>query len=160
VLRPLITASASLVGAAAVVVWRLREARSRVTARRIVAPPLGMSTGLAMFLVPAARVPWWWAAAAFVLGAAVLAIPLVRTTSLVCRDDGIHMQRSRAFIAILLGLVAIRLVLRAYVEQYVSPMQTAALFFLLAFGMIVRWRVAMLLEFRRLEAAAPVQPTT
>ncbi len=31
-----------------------------------------------------------------------------------------------------------------------SIQQTAALFFVLAFGMILRWRVSMLLEYRRL----------
>ncbi len=60
------------------------------------------------------------------------------------------MQRSRAFLWILLGLFAVRLALRAYVERVVSPMQSGGLLFLLAFGMILRWRVGMLLEFRRL----------
>jgi len=36
------------------------------------------------------------------------------------------------------------------VEQYLGPLQTGALFYLLAFGMIVRWRVGMLREYRRL----------
>jgi membrane protein CcdC involved in cytochrome C biogenesis len=60
------------------------------------------------------------------------------------------MRRSRAFIAILLGLAAIRFALRQYIGQLVSPQQTAALFFILAFGMIVRWRVEMLRAYRKL----------
>ncbi len=60
------------------------------------------------------------------------------------------MQRSRAFLWILLGLVAIRWVLRGWVEQYVTPVQTGAIFFVLAFGMIVRWRAAMLVRYLRL----------
>lgn len=149
-LRPLIAAAVSLAGAAAMIAWRLQETRTPVTARKIIAPPLGMSTGLAMFLYPAARVPWSWAAAAFLLGALVLSIPLVRTTRLERRGDEIVMQRSRAFLAILLGLLVVRFALRAYVEQYVSTIQTGGLFFLLAFGMILRWRGTMWLEFRRL----------
>jgi membrane protein CcdC involved in cytochrome C biogenesis len=149
-LRPILAAVASLAGAAAMVAWRLRETRTPVTLRKIIAPPLGMSTGLAMFLYPAARVPWSWAAAVFLLGAVVLSIPLVRTTRLERRGDVIVMQRSRAFLAILLGLLVVRFALRAWVEQHVSTLQTGGLFFLLAFGMILRWRGTMWLEFRRL----------
>ena len=130
--------------------WRVREARTPVSTRKIVVPPLGMSTGFLMFLAPAARVPWAWASAAFALGALVFSIPLTRTSRLVRTGDVVWMQRSRAFLWILIGLVAVRTALRAYVEQVVSPLQTGALFFVLAFGMIARWRIAMLLEYRRL----------
>ena len=41
---------------------------------------------------------------------------------------------------ILLGLAALRLALRGYVGQVLSAQQTAGLFFVVAFGMIVRWR--------------------
>jgi membrane protein CcdC involved in cytochrome C biogenesis len=60
------------------------------------------------------------------------------------------MQRSKAFLAILVALVAVRLALRGYVEDVLSPQQSAAVFFVLAFGMILRWRVAMWREYRRL----------
>ena len=35
----------------------------------------------------------------------------------------------------------------------IDPRQTGALFYLLAFGMIVRWRAEMYAQFRRLQAA-------
>ena len=149
---PLLLLAGSIAGALVVLAWRVRESRSPVTMRKIVAPPLGMSTGLSMFLLRAARIPWSWAAAAFLLGAVVLAVPMVRTTVLVRQSGVVMMQRSRAFLWILLGLVVIRFALRAYVEQYVSPIQTGSIFFLLAFGMILRWRVGMALVYRRLMA--------
>ena len=62
------------------------------------------------------------------------------------------MRRSKAFLWILLGLVAVRLVARSWVEQYVDPLQTGALFFVLAFGMILHWRVRMYLQYRELTA--------
>jgi membrane protein CcdC involved in cytochrome C biogenesis len=148
----------TLAGAAAMLAWRVREARTPVSTRRIVAPPLGMSTGFLVFLAPAARVPWAWASAAFALGALVFAVPLARTSRLVRTGDVVWMQRSRAFLWILAGLVIARTALRAYVEQVVTPLQTGALFFVLAFGMIARWRVGMLLEYRRLLAAPPAPP--
>jgi membrane protein CcdC involved in cytochrome C biogenesis len=147
---PYAPVAAAVIGTVAVLLWRIREAQRPVTTRAIVIPPLGMSTGLSMFLVPAFRVPWPWGIAAFALGALLFARPLVASTKLHRQGDVVMMQRSRAFMAILLGLAAIRLGLRQYLGQFVSAPQTAALFFTLAFGMIVRWRTEMLLAYRRL----------
>ncbi len=147
---PFAPVAAAIVGTLAVLAWRIRESQRPVTTRGIVIPPLGMSTGFSMFVVPAFRVPWLWALGAFVLGAVVLARPLLASTTLERDGDAVMMRRSRAFLAILLGLAALRFALRQYVDQVMSPPQTAALFFILAFGMIVRWRSAMLLEYRRL----------
>ncbi len=147
--RPLLIL-ATLAGAAAVIAWRFRESSRPVTTRAIVAPPLGMSTGFLMFLAPAARIPWTWAAGAFALGAVVFSIPLARTSRLARVGDDVVMERSKAFLWILLALVAVRFVLREYVEHVVTPIQTGAIFFVLAFGMILRWRASMLLAYLRL----------
>lgn len=146
---PLVAVGTSLVGASAMIAWRLREASRPVTIAKIVGPPLGMSTGLAMFLAPAVRVPWSWAAAAFLLGAAVLAIPLARTSTLIRSGGVVLLRRSPAFLGILGALVVARLMLRAYVERVASPAQSSGLLFLVAFGMILRWRVGMLRAFLR-----------
>ena len=132
--------------------WRIRETQRPVSAVSIVAPPLAMSTGFLMFLRPEFRMPWPWAAGAFATGAMVLAYPLLRTSRLAREGETIVMRRSRAFLLILLGLVVVRLALRDYVGQILPLPQTAAVFFVLAFGMIVRWRTWMLTEYRRLRA--------
>jgi len=62
----------------------------------------------------------------------------------------VMMQRSRAFFAVILFLAAIRILARSYFDTFLSVRQTAGLFFVLAFGMILRWRVQMLLEYRKL----------
>jgi membrane protein CcdC involved in cytochrome C biogenesis len=140
----------SLIGAALVLAYRIRESTRPITTRKIVIPPLGMSTGFSMFLYPPARIPPLWAAAAFAAGALILSYPLVKTSKLTRIGDVVMLKRSRAFLGILLGLVAVRIGLRSYVGQYVDPLQTASLFFVLAFGMIVVWRVRMLIEYRQL----------
>ena len=142
----------SLFGATVVIGWRMREAQSPVTFRKIVIPPLGMSTGFSMFLYPPARVPLSWALGALVLGALVFAYPIVHFSRLRVHENRVYLKRSPAFLWILVGLVAVRFGLRSYLEQYIDPLQTGALFFLLAFGMIARWRVGMLREFRALES--------
>jgi len=142
----------SLAGLGAVLAWRVREGRTAVTIRKIVIPPLGMATGFSMFLVPAFRIPWGWAAGAFLMGAAVLAYPLLRSSRLVRDGEAIMMQRSNAFFLVVIALAVIRIVARGYIDTFLNLNQTAALFFVLAFGMILRWRLRMLWEYRQLAA--------
>ena len=148
----------ALAGAGAMIMYRSREARRPVTTRAIIVPPLGMSTGLCMFAYAPTRVPLTWALCALALGALVFAEPLIRTSRLQRQGDTIMVRRSPAFLVTLLVLVAARFALRAWIEQYVAPLQTGALFFLLAFGAVVRWRVTMLLDYRRVRAAAAPVP--
>lgn len=149
-MKPTLLLLVSLVMAGLVLAWRMRETTRPVTLAKIVIPPLGMSTGLLMFLYPPTRVPWSWAITAFALGALLFAYPVIKTSILMRSGDTILMQRSKAFIWILLGLVAVRLIARNYVERYVDPLQTGSLFFLLAYGMIVRWRLHMFMQYRTL----------
>ncbi len=130
--------------------WRIQESRSAVTLRKIVIPPLGMATGFCMFVVPAFRVPWVWALGAFILGALVLAYPLVRTSRLTMDGDTVMMRRSAAFFVVVVVLAIVRFFARGYLDSFISLEQTAALFFVLAFGMILRWRMSMFFQYRRL----------
>ncbi len=141
----------SLVGGAVIVAWRVRETQTPVTAKKLLIPPLAMSSGFFMFLAPQVRIPWSWAASAFAAGALLFSYPLIHTSRMVRQGDVILMQRSRAFLVILLGLFAVRLLARQYVEQYVSIPQTGALFFILAFGMLLPWRLAMFASYRGLQ---------
>jgi membrane protein CcdC involved in cytochrome C biogenesis len=140
----------SIAGFVAVMAWRIREGRTVVTIRKIVIPPLGMATGFCMFLAPAFRVPLAWAAVSFAAGALVLAYPLLRTSRLTLDGESVMMQRSRAFFVIIVALAVVRILARGYLDQVISVEQTAALFFVLAFGMILRWRMSMFFEYRRL----------
>ncbi|HUK19568.1 MAG TPA: cytochrome c biogenesis protein CcdC [Bryobacteraceae bacterium] len=129
---------------------RVRETRTPVSTKKIVIPPLGMATGFSMFIVPAFRLPWAWAGMAFLIGAAGLAYPLLRTTRLVREGDVVTMQRSTAFFSVIILLAAIRLLARGYLDRVLSVEQTGALLFVLAFGMILRWRTRMLFDYRKL----------
>jgi membrane protein CcdC involved in cytochrome C biogenesis len=143
---------APVAGGAAVMVWRFQETRTPVTAKKILIPPLGMSTGFFMFVSPAMRFPLSWGIGAFLFGALVLSWPLARTSTLEREDDVILMRRSPFFLVILLGLLALRLGLHDQIGHLLPPKQTAAFFFVLAFGMIVRWRASMYRAFLRLQA--------
>jgi membrane protein CcdC involved in cytochrome C biogenesis len=155
-MAPSLTAiGGSVAGAVAVIVWRVRETRTPVSTKKIILPPLGMATGFCMFLVPAFRVPWLWALVAFLIGAVALAWPLLATTRLIRQEDTIMMQRSTAFFSVIIALAAIRLLARGYFDKLLTFEQTGGLFFILAFGMIVRWRLHMLLNYRKLMRQQP-----
>ena len=106
-----------------------------------------------MFIAPVFRVPWRWALAAFLTGGIALAWPLLRTSRLVRTGDLVTMQRSNMFFAVIVILAGIRIAARAYLDSVLTVPQTAGLFFVLAFGMILRWRTQMFLEYRALLAA-------
>jgi membrane protein CcdC involved in cytochrome C biogenesis len=147
---PIASFGAALIGTVAILAWRVRESRRPVSLKSLIIPPLGMSTGFSMFVVPAFRIPLVWGLVAFVLGAFVFAYPLVSTPQLTVEDGLIMMRRSRWFLVVILALAAVRLGLREYISSIISVQQTAGLFFVLAFGMIVRWRTTLLMEYRRL----------
>jgi membrane protein CcdC involved in cytochrome C biogenesis len=111
-----------------------------------------MATGFCMFAVPAFRVPITWALAAFLIGAVALAYPLLLTSTLERRGDVIMMKRSGAFFAVVIVLAAIRYIARDYLDHMLSIEQTGGLFFILAFGMILRWRANMFWKYRELTA--------
>src|SRR5580698_8684924 len=145
-LLPGASLTSAVLGFLAVMAWRIREGRTAVTVRKILIPPLGMATGFCMFIAPEFRMPWVWAAGAFLLGALVLAEPLIRTSRLTMAGETVMMQRSPWFFAVVVVLALVRFLARGYFDKVITIQQSAALFFVLAFGMIVRWRVSMYLE--------------
>ena len=158
---PALTAVVSLVGLAGVLTWRVREGRTAVTLKKIVMPPLGMATGFCMFFYPPCRVPFLWGLIAFLIGWVFLAYPLLLTSDLHWHCGEIRMKRSSAFFAVIIVLALVRWAARGYFDRVLSLEQTGAIFYLLAFGMIVRWRLKLLLAYRTLTAgpALPAPPT-
>lgn len=154
-ISPATSAVATIVGMLAVLAWRIQEGRRAITLKKIVIPPLGMATGFSMFIVPAFRIPWTWAGAAFLIGAIVLAWPLVLTSRLERDGDVVMMRRSSAFLIVVIALAAIRYFARGYFDRILTIEQTGGLFFILAFGMILRWRVGMLLAYRSIVSRRP-----
>ena len=157
--KTVFTAIVSLLGLCAVLLWRVREGRSAVTARKLLIPPMGMATGFCMFFVPAFRFPLTWAIGAFLAGAILLAWPLLATSSLRREGDAIMMKRSGAFFAVIVVLAAVRYFARGYFDSFLTLEQTGGLFFVLAFGMILRWRTSLYLSYRALTAAEPALDT-
>jgi membrane protein CcdC involved in cytochrome C biogenesis len=156
---PVITAVVSLAGLAGVLVWRVREGRTVVTLKKIVMPPLGMATGFCMFIYRPCRVPFLWGLVAFLIGAILFAYPLLLTSDLHLHNGEIRMKRSSAFFAVIIVLALVRYLARGYFDRFLSLQQTGALFYLLAFGMILRWRAKLFFAYRALTSASSPRPT-
>lgn len=153
---PALTALVSLAGLAGVLTWRVREGRSAVTLKKIVMPPVGMATGFCMFFYPPCRIPFLWGLAAFLIGAIVFAYPLLVTSDLHWHDGEIRMKRSSAFFTVIIVLAVVRYFARDYFDRFLSIEQTGALFYLLAFGMILRWRLKLVMAWRTLTSAPAI----
>lgn len=157
---PVLTAVVSLVGLAGVLTWRVREGRTAVTLKKIVMPPLGMATGFCMFFYPPCRVPILWGLAAFLIGAVIFAYPLLLTSDLHWHSGEIRMKRSSAFFAVIIVLALVRWAARDYFDKVLSLEQTGAIFYLLAFGMILRWRWKLVRAYRNLTASTALAAAT
>lgn len=137
----------SLLGGFMVIFLRLKAIKKPTNLRKIIIPPLGMATGFMMFVVPDTRIPWLWALIAFAAGALFFSVPLIRSSRLEVLDGEVYMKRSKAFMWIIIGMLMFRSVLHDWVESYVTITQSAGIFFILAFGMILTWRIFMLRAF-------------
>ena len=151
-ISPLTYAVTSAFGAIVVIIWRIREGQTPVTLKKILIPPAGMATGFSMFFVPLFRIPWLWALISFLIGAIFLAWPLLLTSRLHREGEVIMMKRSSMFLVVIIVLAAIRFAARGYFDRIMTVEQTGALFFILAFGMILRWRMNMFFQYRNLTA--------
>lgn len=87
---------------------------------------------------------------AFGLGAVLLAILLMQTSHLTVEGPVVMVQRSSTFFLVIIALASLRFFARQYICAYVTLPQTASLSFLLALGMITRWRTTMYMQYKRI----------
>ncbi|WP_246026028.1 CcdC family protein [Peribacillus cavernae] len=133
-----------------VLIIRMKAAKRPVSARKIVLPPIFMSTGALMFLFPSFQVTAKELLEAITIGL-LFSILLIKTSTFEVRDDQIYLQRSKAFVFILIGLLIIRIIAKLILSSSIDVGELSGMFFLLAFGMIVPWRIAMFLQYRKLK---------
>lgn len=135
---------------------RMRVAQRPTTAKRIILPPIFMSTGAFMFILPMFRVPWIQVAEALFLGV-VFSIFLIRTSHFIIVRNEIYLEPSKAFIFVLFGLLAVRTGIKLFLGRHITFGETSGMFFLLGFGMIITWRLAMLYKFKKTEQNLAVE---
>jgi membrane protein CcdC involved in cytochrome C biogenesis len=136
---------------------RMKASKKPTNAKKIILPPIFMSTGALMFIDPVFRVTKGELIEAVVLGV-FFSIFLIKTSKFEIRNGKIYLKRSKAFIFILIGLIVIRLGLKTYLGRTIDYRQLSGMFYLLAFSMIVPWRIAMYITYKKLERRLKYQP--
>lgn len=128
---------------------RMKASHKPVSAKKIILPPLFMSTGALMFVSPYFRVTGMEIIEASVVGL-LFSILLIKTSKFEVRDNNVYLKRSKAFAVILIALLIVRIVAKSILSQQIDVGQLSGMFWILAFGMIVPWRIAMLVQYKKL----------
>ena len=149
------TVLALVMGTIALIV-RTKAAKRPVTPLKIILPPLFMSTGALMFLFEEFRVPLPQVLEALLVGI-LFSIILIKTTNFERKDSDIYMKRSKAFLFILLGLLIVRLAGKLLLSNTIDVGELGGMFWILAFGMIVPWRIGMLIKYKKIKEVKQVK---
>ncbi|KKI91962.1 membrane protein [Bacillus sp. SA1-12] len=129
---------------------RMKSAKKPATAKKIILPPIFMSTGALMFIHPMFRVTVAEIFEALLVGM-VFSILLIKTSNFEIRENNIYLKRSKAFAFILIGLLLIRIIMKSYLSSTIDLGELSGMFWILAFGMIVPWRIAMYISYKRVK---------
>ena len=148
----LVTSVGAIFMAVFVMFVRLRSQKKPVNERKIIIPPIAMSTGALMFIFEEFRVAPIQIIEASALGI-VFSLVLIATSKFEVRDQDIYMKRSKAFVFILVGLLIIRIILKLIFSNSLDVGELGGMFFILAWSMIIPWRLAMLVQFKKLKKA-------
>lgn len=134
-----------------VIFIRMKAAKKPATEKKIILPPIFMSTGALMYIFPEFRITPLEIVEALLVGA-IFSIFLIKTSTFEIRGQDIYIKRSKAFPFILIGLLLARIALKSYLSTTIDFGELSGMFWMLAFGMIVPWRIAMYLNFKKLKS--------
>ncbi|GAA3717564.1 cytochrome c biogenesis protein CcdC [Salinicoccus jeotgali] len=140
---------AVIMGIGAIIV-RQRAAKRPLTLRKIIIPPVMMSTGALMYVFPYFRLSSSEILEAVAMGL-IFSVLLVITTRYEQKDGALYVRQSKLFPVILAGLLVLRIILKTILSMSISPGEIGGMFFLLAFVMIIIWRLSMLMKLKQYE---------
>ncbi len=129
---------------------RMKASQKPASIKKIILPPFFMSTGALMYIFPYFRLTGIEILEAIVLGM-FFSIFLIKTSKFEIKDKQIYMKRSKAFGVVLIGLILIRTLLKLFLSSSIDLGETGGMFWLLAFSMIVPWRIAMYMQYKKFE---------
>ncbi|MCE5680449.1 DUF1453 family protein [Staphylococcus pseudintermedius] len=135
---------------AGVIVIRMKAQKYPVNTKKIILPPFFMATGALMYVVPYFRLTGFEIIESVVLGV-VFSSVLIMTSHFEVKGRQIYLKKSKAFPFVLVTLLLFRTVLKVFLGNSVDPGELAGMFFLLAFSMLVPWRLAMLYRYKKIK---------
>ncbi|ARK30898.1 hypothetical protein BkAM31D_14205 [Halalkalibacter krulwichiae] len=131
-------------------ILRLRATKKPASVRKIIIPPIAMSTGFLMFLYEPARPAFIQVIEAVAVGI-IFSVLLIKTSKFEIKEQQIYLKRSKAFAFILVGLLLARILFKLIIGDAINIEELAGMFFLLAYGMIIPWRISMYVSFKKIE---------
>lgn len=149
-----ISTGIALIMALTVFKFRMKETTKPVNAKKIILPPIFMSTGALMFLFPMFQITLAEFMESVTIGI-LFSFLLIKTSKFEIVGQEIYLQRSKAFIFILIGLLIIRLVAKILLGSTLQLGAISGMFFLLAYGMVVPWRVTMYFQYKKVKKELP-----
>ena len=135
---------------AVVIVIRMKAQNFPVNEKKIILPPFFMATGALMYVIPYFRLTGTEILESLVLGV-LFSTVLIWTSRFEVKGSEIYMKRSKVFPIILISLLVIRTVIKIFISNEIDPGEIAGMFFLLAFCMIVPWRLAMYYKYKKVK---------
>lgn len=136
--------------ATTMILVRMRASEKPASIKKIILPPLFMSTGALMFLFPMFRLQFSDVLEALLVGI-FFSFFLIKFSRFEIKNNEIYLIPSKAFIFILFGLLILRIIIKLIIGSNISFGETSGMFFLLGFGMIFTWRIAMLIKYLKLK---------
>ena len=129
---------------------RIKSQKKPVSTKKIIIPPIAMSTGAFMFIFEEFRITPIQIVEVVLLGA-LFSIVLIATSKFEVRDNDIYLKRSKAFFFILAGLLIFRVLLKIFLSNSLDVGELGGMFWMLAFSMLWPWRLAMLFQYKKLK---------
>ncbi|UBH12097.1 CcdC family protein [Macrococcus armenti] len=133
-----------------VIIVRMKAQNYPTNAKKIILPPFFMATGALMYIFPYFRLTPMEILEAVVVGM-FFSLFLIFTSNFEVKNNQIYMKRSKLFPLILISLLVIRTVMKFFLSSTIHAGELGGMFFLLAFSMIVPWRIAMYMKFKKIE---------
>lgn len=131
---------------------RVRSQKKPVSIKKILIPPIAMSSGALMFIFEEFRVPPIQILEAVIVGM-IFSTVLIATSKFEVRNNEIYLKRSKAFFFILFGLLIIRILLKVFLSESFDIGELGGMFWILAFSMICPWRLAMFIQYKKIMKA-------
>lgn len=137
---------------------RTKAAKKPTSLKKIILPPIFMSSGALMYLFPVFRLSLLEIGEVTVVGV-LFSLILIKFTTFEISGRDVFLIPSKAFIFILFGLLIVRIIIKLVIGSFISFGTTSGMFFLLAFVMIVSWRSAMVWKYIQLKSKIKQEKT-
>lgn len=139
-----------------VIIVRMKAQNYPTNAKKIILPPFFMATGALMYIFPYFRLSSMEILEAVIVGM-FFSLFLIFTSNFEVKNNQIFMKRSKLFPLILVTLLVIRTVMKFFLSSTIHAGELGGMFFLLAFSMIVPWRISMYMKFKKIEQSLKKQ---